>query len=311
MLGGKFFSALDFHLLQRYLSALLGGSIMTRFSLILLCALTQICWTGDEAYYDIAPPAWLAFEEKPALLEKPVSQQGKIRAAGLSSSSQVTGAHPVLTPSPFLPQSGSVSTAQGLVTNPATGSIRSPFKLKKLLRSSYDGKKYEEAIHFAQQLIEINQASKETWYKMAYAFRRLKMYEDSLSAYDQVLQLNPRFRDGWYDRGVVLTKLKRLEEAITSYDKALELNQRAHWIHYDRAVLLKRLRRFPEAIQGLLKALELKPKYSWAYLELANIYFFKSQYVHALKYYQKVEELKPDTKGVAQYIKICKQQLEL
>ena len=98
------------------------------------------------------------------------------------------------------------------------------------------------------------------WFNKSNSLYKAKRYEEAIHCYDQVLQLDPGNASIWNNRGLCFSSLKRHAEALPCYDKALEINPKSISAWVNRGISLESLGRFEEALQCFEKALDLDPK---------------------------------------------------
>jgi len=81
-----------------------------------------------------------------------------------------------------------------------------------------------ESLNNYDEVIKLNRADAEVWFKRAEILVRLERYTDATDSYDHAINIKPDFIAAWYHRGIVFAILEQYHEAIASFDKVLELD---------------------------------------------------------------------------------------
>ena len=84
--------------------------------------------------------------------------------------------------------------------------------------------KYEEAITFYDEVLEIQPKDIVALYNKAVSLSFLGNFSDAIEYYDKVLVMEPNATDALIGKADNLAQLENYEEAIALYDKALESN---------------------------------------------------------------------------------------
>lgn len=85
-------------------------------------------------------------------------------------------------------------------------------------------------------------------------------YEEVVAMWDQLLALEPALPQIWYRRGVALDCLGKHDLALESYDRAIELEPHNHLAWGNRAIALRKLGRHQDAKAAAQRAFELNPE---------------------------------------------------
>ncbi|MCL0095055.1 tetratricopeptide repeat protein, partial [Dehalococcoidia bacterium] len=86
----------------------------------------------------------------------------------------------------------------------------------------YDLKKYEDAIHCYDTILQIKPKRADVWLRKAFALRKLGKYQDAIDSFDKALKIDAKFSRAWEGKGDALCELGKYEDAINCYDKALQ-----------------------------------------------------------------------------------------
>ncbi|MBD3320628.1 MAG: tetratricopeptide repeat protein, partial [Chitinivibrionales bacterium] len=161
--------------------------------------------------------------------------------------------------------------------------------LDKLIR----GKKYKEAIEYADQNIAPPSRTADVWVKIAHANEKLGLTEKALACYLVSSRVNPKHYESFLGAARIYNILGQHENALANAKKALELNftGEASWEYANACI---KLDRSAEAKKALEKVIETDPGNIVANRELGNIYFDDKEYSKAIPLLRKAFDKKAD-----------------
>lgn len=131
--------------------------------------------------------------------------------------------------------------------------------------TSYNLKRYEEALAVYEQAIRLNPNFALAYYGKGTTLNNLKRYEEALMAFEQAIRLDPNFAAAYTGKGVALRNLKRYEEALASYEQSLRLDPNYAYAYNGKGRTLYNLKHYEEALIALDEALRLDPNFATAY----------------------------------------------
>jgi tetratricopeptide (TPR) repeat protein len=88
----------------------------------------------------------------------------------------------------------------------------------------FNAQRYDDAIRYLNETINICPDYAEAWYDRGYARFQTKSYSEALDDFIIAIELNPTDSDYWAFKGIVLLKLKKYEEAINAFNTSLNIN---------------------------------------------------------------------------------------
>src|SRR3989338_1059102 len=116
----------------------------------------------------------------------------------------------------------------------------------------------------------------------------LERYDEAISYYDQVLEIDPDDVVALTNKGLALRNLERYEEAISYYDRVLEIDPNDALVLNNKGVALNDLERYREAIPYLDRALTIEQEDVDALDEKGYALASLGSHKEALEYYDKV-----------------------
>ena len=142
--------------------------------------------------------------------------------------------------------------------------LGTPDTYLKLGNFEYEGKNYEKAIEYYDEIIKIDIRNVNAWSNKGVVLDKLERSDEAIRCFDKALEINPKYADAWYNEGTALGNLGRYDEAIGCYDKALEIKPEYANAWNNKGIALGNLERSDEAIRCFDKALEIDPEHKFA-----------------------------------------------
>ncbi|MDP8205905.1 MAG: tetratricopeptide repeat protein [Candidatus Electryonea clarkiae] len=84
------------------------------------------------------------------------------------------------------------------------------------------GKRWDEVISIAQDILEHEPGRADVIDKIALAYQQTDQDEKAIKAWDDVIKVNPENPDYYYNKGNILYRMERLEEAAEAYKSTLK-----------------------------------------------------------------------------------------
>lgn len=107
--------------------------------------------------------------------------------------------------------------------------------LKKKGNEALGQQKYQEAIEFYTQAIQLDPKNHVLYSNRSAAHAQMKKYEEALADAEVTVKLNPTWSKGFSRKGAALAYLKRHEDAVKAYEEALRLDPNNEQLNKDLA----------------------------------------------------------------------------
>lgn len=151
--------------------------------------------------------------------------------------------------------------------------------------------KYQEAIASYDRSIEINPMFVLAWNNKGLALDHMGRYEEAIACYNQALKINPVSELAWNNKGITLANLKKLNEAIACYEQAIKKNDTRAEIWYNKGLALLNLGRYRESIVCYDRAIKINPAYAIALNDKGVALKNLNQHYEAIECYDKALEI--------------------
>ena len=126
--------------------------------------------------------------------------------------------------------------------------------------------KYEEALQYINQSLELNPNDSVVHYNKGNILRDLNRLEESLIEYDIAIVLSSNDDENFYqNKGTVLLMINRLEDAVKTLEKAVEINPSSYYSNLNLGISLVGLKNFEKAVEKFNKAIEIDELQEEAY----------------------------------------------
>ncbi len=158
----------------------------------------------------------------------------------------------------------------------------------------YRLERYEEAVEYLNQALEVKPNYILALTRRGMAYRGLKETQRAEADFEQAIGLTPGDADDWRGRGIVLCELGRNEDAIAAYDTAIEIKPDDYNAWNNRGNALDNLERYEDVVASYDKAIEIKPDYYDAWLNRGIALRHLERYEDAVASYNKAIEIKLD-----------------
>ena len=126
--------------------------------------------------------------------------------------------------------------------------LKSIEALEEIINYYFEKEKYDEALTFANQLVEFAPYSSDGWMRKGMILNNLFRYNEALQCYDQAISLNPNDSDLYINRGITLDNSNRNDEALADFEQALIFSPGDFEALMNKAVTLEKMERHEESL---------------------------------------------------------------
>ena len=159
--------------------------------------------------------------------------------------------------------------------------------------AKYISEKYDEAIEYYDQALEIEPKNEYVWSSRGAALLKLGMWAKAVDAFDKALNVNPELALAYSGKGLGLTHLKRYSEALECHDMAIKLESSPVGWNNKGNTIMRMSGDVDHAIQCYDKALKLDVKYDIAWFNKGKAELQIEMLDASIKSFTKAVELKP------------------
>ncbi len=159
--------------------------------------------------------------------------------------------------------------------------------------AKYIAGKYDEAIEYYDQALEMEPKNDHVWGSRGAALLRLGLWAKALDAFNRALETNPDLALAHSGKGLALTHLKRYSEAIASHDRAIELESSPVGWNNRGNTVMRMGGDTAEAIGNYQRALGIDPEYDIAWFNKGKAELQVENLEDAIKSFSRAVDLKP------------------
>ncbi len=119
-------------------------------------------------------------------------------------------------------------------------------KIKELFSRGFEAikaQKYDEAIKYFEDVLEINPDNSEAHNNLGVAYAGLGRYSEAVEAYKQVIHIKPDYAEAHYSLGQTYSRLKRYAEAAEAFKQVIRINPNFPDAHYGLGFAYTNLKR--------------------------------------------------------------------
>jgi tetratricopeptide (TPR) repeat protein len=127
--------------------------------------------------------------------------------------------------------------------------VSSAEALEELVNYCYEREKFEDALHFVNQLLDRIPYSADAWQRKGLVLNNLFKYEEALECFERALHLNPVDPEILINKGITLDGLGRNEEALQVFEQALEIDPSNEDALFNKSITLEKTGQFEEAVR--------------------------------------------------------------
>ena len=165
--------------------------------------------------------------------------------------------------------------------------------LEEIVNYYCEAERFQDALPFANLLLEQATYSSEAWQKKGVILNHLQRFEEALDCLDKALALNPADQELLISRGITLDNLNRCQEAVGCFDQVLSSDSQNDEALFSKALTLEKLEQFDQAMTLLKGMLERNPDQKDAWYELGFCYDSTDRLPEALDCYEKYLDMDP------------------
>lgn len=184
-------------------------------------------------------------------------------------------------------------TRECIVGMAILGVFSAPLRADDILDRLVNDKKYDEAVHYADDKLPPASRDADAWTQIAKADEALNLPEKALACFMVASRLDPKDYDALLGAAKLSNKLDQPESAADFAGKALALNYSAEaaWQYASACIKLNRV---ADAKQALTKVVQADSQNVMATRELGAIYFHAGEFEKAALFLRKSFALKAD-----------------
>jgi len=153
--------------------------------------------------------------------------------------------------------------------------------------------KHEEVLEVFNQALEINPKNDIALSSKGFALVNLGKHEEALEFINQALEINPKNDIALSSKGIALVNLGKYEEVLEVFNQALEINPNNYIALSKKGIALKNLGKYKDALEAFNQALEINPKNDytllWKGIALVNL----GKHEEALEVFNQALEINP------------------
>ena len=170
--------------------------------------------------------------------------------------------------------------------------------------------KYEEAIRYFDEALEIYPKDTDIWNGKAIILGYLKRYEEAIRCSEKAIEIDSHNVNAWGNKGYVLECLGKHEEAIECNNKALEIDPKNVIVWGNKGYVLACLGKHEEAIECNNKALKIDPKNVLLWNNKGESLLNLGRYEEAIRCYDKALEINPNLEEAKNNKKIAEEKIK-
>ncbi len=164
-----------------------------------------------------------------------------------------------------------------------------------LLGTTYlQQKKFEKAIKYLKNSIEINPSYPNPYNNLGIALAETTNFLEAKANYDKAIELNKDYLDAYLNRGITLNKLKKYNEAMNDFKIVGKINPNNAKLLNNIGNVYKNLKLYDEANKCYEKAINIQPNYLEAISNKSSILHIEKKYKESLNYLERIYKI--DTK---------------
>ena len=159
--------------------------------------------------------------------------------------------------------------------------------------AKYISEKYDEAIEYYDQALEIEPKNDDVWSSRGAALLKLGMWAKAVDAFDKALHINPKLALAYSGKGLGLTHLRRYSEALECHDMAIKLDSSPVGWNNKGNTIMRMSGDVDNAIECYGQALKIDLKYNIAWFNKGKAELQIEKLDDSIKSFTKAVELKP------------------
>ena len=169
---------------------------------------------------------------------------------------------------------------------------------------------YIEADKYFHKLLYV-QKKPEIFFIQANIHKQLKKYETAITYFEEAIQLNPNFSEAYNNLGNIKKRIGKIEEAISCFKKAIELKENNILAYFNLANTYRENRYFNELIETYEKILSFNPNDVKTLYNLGSVYLFLGETSKGKNFFEKIIKINknhvPSYRNIISVTKINKE----
>ena len=165
--------------------------------------------------------------------------------------------------------------------------------LEEIISYYFENEKYEDALHFVNQLLTLVPYSADSWQRKGLILHNLGRYAEAIECLDKALSLNPVDPELLISKGITLDDTGKVEEAMAFFERALEIDPTNEEALFNKGISLEKLNRYDEAIVIFRFIVDNNGEHRDGWYELGYCYDFGDRLEESLFCYTRHLELDP------------------
>jgi tetratricopeptide (TPR) repeat protein len=154
-----------------------------------------------------------------------------------------------------------------------------------------DWGKYEEAIEYYNNALEINPNLEEAIYDLSYCLEITEQQHDGLILFQQIIDREPYSFDAWFCLGILHFKLENYTKAKDAYEFAVAINDNFAAAHFNLGEVYVYEEDYERALEHFNKTLKIEGPSPDIYFSIAFCMERLAKYSKAIEFYQKASKI--------------------
>ncbi|GIY69720.1 cell division cycle protein 27 homolog [Caerostris darwini] len=154
-------------------------------------------------------------------------------------------------------------------------------------------KEHETAIKYLQRAVQVDENFAYAYTLLGHEYVMTEEMDKAMTCFRNALRIDPRHYNAWYGVGMIYYKQEKYELAEVHYEKALKINPQSSVLKCHIGVVLHALKRMDKSLATLNEAIAMDPKNPLCKFHRASVYFSLDRHEEALKDLEELKEIVP------------------
>lgn len=154
---------------------------------------------------------------------------------------------------------------------------------------------YKQAADLMNKTIIKGQDDIEIRVNVAWIYAFNKRYDEAIHIANEIIKIEPKYQELYYLKGFIYNKVPDYPKAVTNLKQAISLNPHDVKSYSLLAEVYQDHENYKDAINCYRQASALQPENYVYYLNMANIYFKKNDFNKAVEEAQKAHKFAPES----------------
>ncbi|RWS13328.1 Cell division cycle protein 27-like protein [Dinothrombium tinctorium] len=154
-------------------------------------------------------------------------------------------------------------------------------------------KEHETAIKFLQRAIQVDPDFAYAYTLLGHELVLTEEMDHAMACFRNAIRIDPRHYNAWYGIGMIYYKQEKYQLAELHYRKALQISPCSPVLMCHIGVVQHALNKTEQALQTLNKAIEMDPKNALCKFHRASIYFAMDKHQLALNELEELKQIVP------------------